>query len=460
MEGFRIINPTAFERAKACVAAGRFGTIESTDFELLPFSVQPIEGYAEPPGFPEKCCVFHQKVYGYAVDAQSKFPNCCEDHKNLITAKWFQPELYKDTPRKTLSTLHYAEHAISTLINGENWYNDITDYLDYCYESFGQLPAGYGNPLGIGLFHTNIIHWLEDREGLEPTKRAELLQYFNQRFDIPDRGSLDINILLDTYRKWLAIFPFTISFFRDIKDRFVQAMPPLLKETTTYNKYSKKKKAKLLSVQELTSFLTELTKQLLKEINTQELVRQSVLPDISSRTVEIINEDFRIKNELLLGAYSNGELEYLRVLSTWLTYQKEYFKDIKDFVFNPKTQSADKQENLMLSGMAKYGFYELPKVKALNSIAISQLENHLTNNHIPYQIAMFDYLGFIEHLTTHFQAKYKVNKELSKWFNADKEGRMVKANIATLNPQSKEDRDRYTAHLHKETVKKDYQKLK
>ncbi len=40
------------------------------------------------------------------------------------------------------------------------------------------------------------------------------------------------------------------------------------------------------------------------------------------------------------------------------------------------------------------------------------------------------------------------------------EGRAVKGNISSLFPNTNENKERYTAHLQKETVIKDYQELK
>jgi len=59
-----------------------------------------------------------------------------------------------------------------------------------------------------------------------------------------------------------------------------------------------------------------------------------------------------------------------------------------------------------------------------------------------------------------FQIKNKLYKEVSKWFDSDKDGRNVKGNIYVLSKSSKEDKTRYTAFKHKEKVIKDYEQLK
>ena len=74
---------------------------------------------------------------------------------------------------------------------------------------------------------------------------------------------------------------------------------------------------------------------------------------------------------------------------------------------------------------------------------------------------MFDFLKFLDHLEKeHFKTKKKLFSEVSKWYNSDKEGRAVKGNISSLLKNTTENKDRYTAHQHKQIVQTDYQKLK
>jgi hypothetical protein len=128
---------------------------------------------------------------------------------------------------------------------------------------------------------------------------------------------------------------------------------------------------------------------------------------------------------------------------------------------SPPVKAQETKGDKLKAYLNQYGFFQLPKVSLLNDTNKERLINKITTNELPYAVAMFDYLGFFEHLEEqHFTAKYRMYKEVSKWFNSDKEGRAIKANISTLLKRSREDKKRYTAHLHKETVRKDYQNLK
>lgn len=115
----------------------------------------------------------------------------------------------------------------------------------------------------------------------------------------------------------------------------------------------------------------------------------------------------------------------------------------------------------MKEQLSQYGFFELEKVKTLSEQSKVSIIEKIAESGLPYAIAMFDYLEFIPYLEKkHFDRKYKLNKEVSKWFDSDQEGRAVKGNINSLLKNSTENKDRYTAYKHKENVIKDYKLLK
>lgn len=103
----------------------------------------------------------------------------------------------------------------------------------------------------------------------------------------------------------------------------------------------------------------------------------------------------------------------------------------------------------------------MPKVKRLSEPSKQSLIELIGKNDLPYSIAMLDFLDFFKLLEKeYFKAKYKLNIEVSKWLDSDKDGRGVKGNISVLSENSNENKSKFTAHLHKETVEIDYQNLK
>jgi hypothetical protein len=123
-------------------------------------------------------------------------------------------------------------------------------------------------------------------------------------------------------------------------------------------------------------------------------------------------------------------------------------------------QNETKTEKI-ITELTKYGFFELDKVRCLSEPNKQILCESIITKGLPYSIALFEFLGFIKQLEKeHFNTKDKLNKEVSKWLNSDRNGRSVKGNISSLSENTTENKSKYTAHLHKENVKIDYKKLK
>lgn len=120
---------------------------------------------------------------------------------------------------------------------------------------------------------------------------------------------------------------------------------------------------------------------------------------------------------------------------------------------------AEKKTDKLKEELGKYCFFELSKVKQLSEPNKQTLIELISTNDLPYSIAMFEYLGFLKYLKAeYFEPDYKLFKEVAKWFNVAE--RTIKGNIYVLKEFSKENRKRYTADQYKQTVQKEYEKLK
>ena len=151
---------------------------------------------------------------------------------------------------------------------------------------------------------------------------------------------------------------------------------------------------------------------------------------------------------LLTKIYTNALAETL-LIEPYIVEQEELQKSI------------EKKSSNLNSNLLQYGFYNLSKVKQLSESNKQNLLMLLATNDMPYCIAMFHYLDYFNHLQfEYFNTKNLLFQEVAKWFNSGKGGRQVKGNFHTLSSNSKEDKVRYTAHLHKENVIKDYKMLK
>lgn len=126
------------------------------------------------------------------------------------------------------------------------------------------------------------------------------------------------------------------------------------------------------------------------------------------------------------------------------------------FPENPETKT-DK----LKTQLGQYGFFELPKIKKLSDPNKIKLVELISTNGLPYSIAMFDFLEFLEHMRkNHFTTHNQLNVEVARWFFASKDGRSVKGNISVLINTSTENREKYTSHIHKEQVQNDFYNLK
>lgn len=165
---------------------------------------------------------------------------------------------------------------------------------------------------------------------------------------------------------------------------------------------------------------------------------------------EKINSDTEYENFIM-----RDEYWFYREYQNYLIEKRT--KLVKTLPPQPIKTKAD----ILKEKLSQYGFFELEKVKTLSEQSKVSIIEKIAESGLPYAIAMFDYLQFIPYLEKkHFDSKYKLNREVSKWFDSDKEGRAVKGNISSLLKNTTENKDRYTAYKHKENVIKDYELLK
>jgi len=146
-----------------------------------------------------------------------------------------------------------------------------------------------------------------------------------------------------------------------------------------------------------------------------------------------------------------------------------YFKKIKSIIQGTayfetiiqkeKTPPSEPTKSEILKPkLLEYKFHELEKVKTLTEENRNILIDEIATSQLPYKIALLDCLGFLDYLReNYFKTENKLRDGLVKILDA--ENRAIKGNISVLNPISKENRNRYTAHTHKEKVIKDYEKL-
>lgn len=439
-----------------------FIEIDAEHFLLSAFETKPIEGYEVPTNketgeqFPN-CCPFHKSVFEKAESWFSKFPNCCEPHRQFIGKWWFQKENYNGIAEKIVKQLSYTEHHISEKIKTTDWYKDITDYIEYNISSFGH-PA-----VGLHLYLGNVKHYIQNHKGeLNQEQRQRLIEFIEGYYKSSETAKTDLNVLYSTYQKWLKDFPFELnSYFGNLKQHFEKQLP-ILVGNPEVNIYSGIAKVKMHTKSSLIEAMMNLTNNLLTKINGVALYEKGLITDANKIKLELVINSRKLKlKQGYKNSSPNEEQRYRRMLKEWFADEIKFFNEITPLLQAFPPQQTETKTEILKGILGKYGFFELPKVKQLSEPNKQRLVEMINTNGLPYSIAMFEYLGFLNHLENeHFRTKYKLNKEVAKWFNSDKEGRAVKGNISSLSEYTKEDKRKYTAHTHKETVKTDYQKLK
>lgn len=442
-----------------------FIEIDAEHFTLSAFETKPIEGYEAPTNketgeqFPN-CCPFHKSVFEGAESWFLKFPNCCDQHKAMVSKWWYNKANYLGIAEKIVKQLSYTEHHISERINIDDWYKDITDYIEYNVSSFGH-PA-----IGLHLYLGNVGHYIKNTKSELPKIKRQILiefieTYYNSPIDIDKTNKTDLNVLYGTYQKWLKVFPFEISFFSTLKPHFEKQLPILNGKPET-NKYTGHTKVKMHTKGSLIDVLLNLTNNLLTQINTTKLYEKGLLTEPQKIKLELVLNERKMKlKQGYVNSSKDEEQRYRKILKEWFADEKRFIDEVTPIVKALPPQPILTKAEILKMQLSQYGFFELEKVSVLSEQSQFSLVEKISNNGLPYAIAMFDYLQFIRDLERkNFERKYKLNREISKWFDSDKQGRAVKGNISSLLNNTNENKKRYTAHTHKENVTNDYELLK
>lgn len=310
-----------------------FIEIDAEHFTLSAFETKPIEGYEAPTNketgeqFPN-CCPFHKSVFEGAESWFSKFPNCCDQHKAMVSKWWYNKANYTGIAEKIVKQLSYTEHHISERINIDDWYKDITDYIEYNVSSFGH-PA-----IGLHLYLGNVQHYIKNTNSEIPkNKRQRLIEFIETYYNSPkEQTKTDLNILYSTYQKWLKVFPFEISFFSTLKPHFEKQLPILNGKPET-NKYTGLAKAKMHTKGSLIDVLMNLTNNLLTQINTTTLYEKGLLTEPQKIKLELVLNERKLKlKQGYVNRSKDEEQRYRKILKEWFADEKRFIDEVTPIV--------------------------------------------------------------------------------------------------------------------------------
>jgi hypothetical protein len=310
-----------------------FIEIDAEHFTLSAFETKPIEGYEAPTNketgeqFPN-CCPFHKSVFEGAESWFLKFPNCCDQHKAMVSKWWYNKANYSGIAEKIVKQLSYTEHHISERVNIDDWYKDITDYIEYNVSSFGH-PA-----IGLHLYLGNVQHYIKNTKSEIPKdKRQRLIEFIETYYNNPkEHTKTDLNVLYSTYQKWLKVFPFEISFFTNLKPHFEKQLPILNGKPET-NKYTGIAKAKMHTKGSLIDVLLNLTNNLLTQINTTTLYEKGLLTEPQKIKLELVLNERKMKlKQGYVNSSKDEEQRYRKILKEWFADEKRFIDEVTPLV--------------------------------------------------------------------------------------------------------------------------------
>lgn len=403
---------------------------------------------------------------------KAPFPLCCPSHQKLLKVKGFHRDLFLSVPKITAEKIIFTVQHIENNVNADEWFKSITNYIDWAVDSFGQIPTGCGNPLFLGEYLIYVSDLVSKKDELPEDRKQAILTHIHSIQNPSKQNDTDLKLLIATYEKWFKIFPFELTtYFGNLKDKFEKQLP-IFRGKPEINMYSGKALANPHTKESLIEYLISATDKLLSETNALTLYEKGLITDTNKIKLELIINDRRLK--LKQGYTSNtptDESKYRGILKEWFSDEKKFIDELTPLLIKKTDNDFDSttvqpianesKTDKIKAALFQYGFYTIPLVKALSVESQTKLIGLIAAKDLPYQIAMFDFLGYLKYLEQeHFDTKDKLYKGLATWLNAEKNVRSIKGNINVLSPKSKEVKAKFTAYLHKETVRKDYQNLK
>jgi len=105
------------------------------------------------------------------------------------------------------------------------------------------------------------------------------------------------------------------------------------------------------------------------------------------------------------------------------------------------------------------GLWELPITQKMNHSARATLINNIRNSDLPLQIALLSAIGFTESKNhPKIRTNVGVYEMIARLLGTN--SRTIKGNINVLNSNSKEDKKRYTSHLHQQRAQEIIKNIK
>ena len=343
-----------------------------------------------------------EKFEGNHKDGAKPFPFCCTHHSELTKLKEFNRADFISVPEMVARKIIYTNSHIKNNHQSETYYKDITDYIDYTVESFGQMP-GNAEPLYLSDYFFYITDLLERNTEVEKGQKNRLLEFLKAYRTPTETPKTDFNILLGTYQKWLKVFPFEISFFSTLKPHFEKQLPILNGKPET-NKYTGIAKAKMHTKGSLIDVLLNLTNNLLTQINPYTLYEKGLLTEPQKIKLELVLNEMRIDNEKgYLSQKQNEEQRYRDILKKWFNRQKRFIDEVTPIVKALPPQPIVESPFSVLEWATIFYYADETKLLTESRLIKTRLEQFMNKHQINTTFDNFK--------TKYYEAKKRINEK-------------------------------------------------
>lgn len=289
-----------------------------TSIIAAPYTIEPTKGEHDYQTC-EGCLSNKKKIEESLKERERKFPLCCDYHKRLLEINGFNVSLYKNSACMCADKVIFTYQHILNNQDSNTWQNDIKQYLNYVIDSFGCFPEGFGEPLFLSDFLRYLVQLIDNNTDIRLEVKEYVHSYVEQLYKPRVKGD-PIKLLIDTYNRWLKLFPFNISVFSDLRETYANKTPLLITQSSK-NPYSSIVRFNLITPEELIEFLCGITKKLFEDVSDS--IMTKIEPIYAKYYKELIQQQMIVESHL-----HSSSLTYAKIINNWLSSQKMFTKEL------------------------------------------------------------------------------------------------------------------------------------
>ncbi|MFY7666775.1 hypothetical protein [Flavobacterium sp.] len=411
------------------VCGSKFFSFNGGAFQL-PYDIKPADGehnYSVCSG-----CTKQREYIINEIIRVYKFPNCCEWHKKLHQLREFKMSDFTGIEGSVADKIMFTHQFVINHIENDDWFEDFENYFEYVVDSLGSFPNGYGSPYAFNNFCgflPDLVEGIKDKYQYNKLPKEEIdrridciLNHINNSFyPIEEEKKIastsnvgkDMNLLLSTYNKWYKTFPFELSYFKPLQQKYSRTLP-ILDGSIRYNKYTGLTTAKLQKKENFTQFLVQLTKNIITNINGLRLYEKGLLTDAQNIRFELILKNRDLELSAINSVKGIDTKGYIKILKNWFKSEKKFIEEITPIIENTNTKKLTDSIRPNRTDLAYFIYY------------LSETKQSILKNTFPSDAAWKEFGELHNKNSKNIQQVYN---EITK----DRNLRLAKSKIGNIN---------------------------